>query len=101
LTTLSQTGELALLAELERRGLIAGVEHDAASLRDGLVATQDALVEGLLDEVEDRTGQPVVLNTSFNLKGEPMVETPANALSTFLRSGIDTLVMGHHVVKKS
>ncbi len=62
---------------------------------------QDALVEGLLDEVEERTGQPVVLNTSFNLKGEPMVETPANALSTFLRSGIDTLVMGHHVVKKS
>jgi thiamine-monophosphate kinase len=47
LTRLSQLGELGLLAELERRGLIAGVEHDAAQLGDTLVATQDALVEGV------------------------------------------------------
>jgi thiamine-monophosphate kinase len=45
LTTLSQTGELGLLDELERRGLIVGVEHDAANLPGGLVVTQDALVE--------------------------------------------------------
>jgi thiamine-monophosphate kinase len=47
LTKLSQLGELGLLAELERRGLIANVEHDAALLRDGLVVTQDALVENV------------------------------------------------------
>jgi thiamine-monophosphate kinase len=47
LTRLSQLGELGLLAELERRGLIAGVEHDAAQLGDTLVATQDALVENV------------------------------------------------------
>jgi thiamine-monophosphate kinase len=46
LTKLSQTGELALLAELERRGLIVGTEHDAAQVA-GLVVTQDALVEGV------------------------------------------------------
>src|SRR3954469_19443071 len=44
---LSQLGELGLLAELERQGLIAGVEHDAAELAGGLVVTQDALVEGV------------------------------------------------------
>jgi len=44
---LSETGELGLLAELERRGLIVGVEHDAARLGDDLVVTQDALVEGV------------------------------------------------------
>jgi thiamine-monophosphate kinase len=44
---LSQLGELALLAELERRGLIVGVEHDAARLAGGIVVTQDALVEGV------------------------------------------------------
>ncbi len=44
---LSLLGELGLLAELERRGLIAGVEHDAAELAGGLVVTQDALVEGV------------------------------------------------------
>jgi thiamine-monophosphate kinase len=47
LTRLSDTGELALLAELERRGLIVGVEHDAAVLDGSVVATQDALVEGV------------------------------------------------------
>jgi thiamine-monophosphate kinase len=45
LTRLSELGELQLLAELESRGLIAGVEHDAAQLAGGLVVTQDALVE--------------------------------------------------------
>src|SRR5882724_12254671 len=44
---LSHLGELGLLAELERRGLIVGVEHDAAQLAGGLVVTQDALVEGV------------------------------------------------------
>jgi thiamine-monophosphate kinase len=47
LTRLSETGELALLAELERRGLIVGVEHDTAVLDGNLVVTQDALVEGV------------------------------------------------------
>jgi thiamine-monophosphate kinase len=44
--TLWELGELGLLAELERRGLAAGIEHDAAVV-DGLVVTQDALVEGV------------------------------------------------------
>jgi len=44
---LSQLGELGLLGELERGGLIVGVEHDAAQLGGGLVVTQDALVEGV------------------------------------------------------
>src|SRR5215469_13776397 len=44
---LSELGELGLLAELERRGLISGVEHDAADLGGGLVVTQDTLVEGV------------------------------------------------------
>jgi thiamine-monophosphate kinase len=44
---LSEAGELGLLRELERRGLAHGIEHDAAALGDGLVVTQDALVEGV------------------------------------------------------
>lgn len=42
---LSEIGELGLLAELERRGLARGIEHDAAELEDGLVVTQDALLQ--------------------------------------------------------
>src|SRR5689334_14308100 len=44
---LSELGELGLLAELERRGLATGIEHDVAELGAGLVVTQDALVEGV------------------------------------------------------
>ena len=44
---LSELGELGLLAELERRGLAQGIENDAARLGGDLVATQDALVEGV------------------------------------------------------
>ena len=43
---------------------------------------------------------PVLLNTSFNLKGEPIVNTPAEALATFGRSGMDVLVLGDTVVEK-
>jgi thiamine-monophosphate kinase len=44
---LSELGELGLLAELERRGLARGIEHDAARLGEALVVTQDALIEGV------------------------------------------------------
>jgi len=46
------------------------------------------------------TGIPVLLNTSFNLRGEPIVTTPGNALNTFGNSDIDTLYVGDFVVRK-
>ena len=44
---------------------------------------------------------PVLMNTSFNLKGEPIVTTPDNALNTFFASEMDTLVLGNHIVHKA
>ncbi|MCP4536131.1 MAG: hypothetical protein GY832_03200 [Chloroflexi bacterium] len=46
------------------------------------------------------TGVPVLLNTSFNLRGDPIVNTPANALDTFAKSDIDTLFIDGHIVRK-
>jgi len=48
----------------------------------------------------EATGVPVLLNTSFNLRGEPIVESPANAYNTFSKSGIDSLVMGNFLIRK-
>jgi len=48
----------------------------------------------------EATGVPVLLNTSFNLRGEPIVNTPADALKTFGKSDIDTLYIGDYVVRK-
>ncbi len=55
----------------------------------------------LIRRFGEATGVPVVLNTSFNLKGEPIVTTPENALNTFFASEMDTLVLGNHIVHKS
>jgi carbamoyltransferase len=48
----------------------------------------------------EATGVPVLMNTSFNLRGEPIVTTPQNALNTFTRSDIDTLYMDGFVIRK-
>ena len=50
----------------------------------------------LLKEFEALTGVPVLINTSFNIKGEPIVETPQDAVNCFLTTGIDHLVHARH-----
>jgi carbamoyltransferase len=64
-------------------------------------AKESPLYHKLIDRFGQATGVPVVLNTSFNLKGEPIVTTPAQAHSTFMRSGMDALVLGNSIVTKS
>jgi carbamoyltransferase len=58
------------------------------------------LYHGLISRFGEATGVPVVLNTSFNLRGEPIVTTPANAYSTYSRSEMDSLVLGNFIVDK-
>ncbi|MFC2016366.1 carbamoyltransferase [Chloroflexota bacterium] len=48
----------------------------------------------------EATGVPVLLNTSFNLRGEPIVTSPANAFNTFSKSGIDVLVLENFMIRK-
>jgi carbamoyltransferase len=55
----------------------------------------------IVERFGEATGVPVLLNTSFNLRGEPIVNTPADALSTFIRSGLDMLVLGPYLVEKA
>jgi carbamoyltransferase len=54
----------------------------------------------VVEKFGEATGVPVLLNTSYNLRGEPIVTTPQNALNTFAKSDIDALVMGQFLVKK-
>jgi carbamoyltransferase len=55
----------------------------------------------LLKEFEALTGVPVLLNTSFNVKGEPIVETPRDAVGCFLSTGIDDLVIHDTIIGKT
>ena len=54
----------------------------------------------LIKEFGKLTGVPVIMNTSFNLKGEPIVTSPSDAFKTFMKSGIDLLVLENFVVEK-
>ena len=59
---------------------------------------QNPLFYGLLRAFEGQTGVPVLLNTSFNMAGEPIVESPQDALRTFSLSRMDMLVVGDFVL---
>jgi carbamoyltransferase len=54
----------------------------------------------LLESVGSRTGHPILLNTSFNVRSEPMVCTPQDAIRCFFGSGLDALAIGSFVVRK-
>jgi carbamoyltransferase len=75
-----------------RHPALAAIAHVDGTIRHQLV-DQDAQPEwyALIQEVGDRTGFPAVLNTSFNTLGEPLVETPEDAVRQFLLAGADAL----------
>ncbi|MEK8024229.1 MAG: carbamoyltransferase N-terminal domain-containing protein [Candidatus Hydrogenedentota bacterium] len=80
---------------------IPAVKHEDGTGR--LQAVERAVNPRYYDMIKTHgaaTGVPIVLNTSFNLKGEPIVTTPANAFSTFSRCEMDMLVMQNAVVYK-
>jgi carbamoyltransferase len=55
----------------------------------------------LIERFNSLTGIPIVVNTSFNLNGEPIVESPLDAIKTFYVCGLDYLVIGNYVISKS
>lgn len=92
---------LAQPVEIESEERIPAVTHVNETARLQTVSQSDnELFYNIIDRFYQETGVPVVLNTSFNLSGEPIVEKPVDAIDTFLRSGLDTLVLGGNVVEK-
>lgn len=55
----------------------------------------------LIQRFGQATGVPVLLNTSFNVRGEPIVNSPSDALNTFFNSGIDALFLGDYILEKT
>src|SRR4029077_8518713 len=85
----------------EKRSIIPSVTHVDGSARPQSVERDvNPLYWRLIHEFGQRTGVPVVMNTSFNLRGEPIVCTPTDAVRTFFSSGMDALVIGSFVVEK-
>ncbi|HEX3441675.1 MAG TPA: carbamoyltransferase C-terminal domain-containing protein, partial [Pseudolabrys sp.] len=79
----------------------AAVTHvDGTSRVQTVSAEQNPYLYRILDAFERRTGVPVLINTSFNLRGEPIVSSPSDALKTFFSSGIDVLALEDVLVEK-
>ncbi len=86
----------------ERRLEIPATTHvDGTARPQTLIREWNPRYYDLVSKFGQATGTPVLLNTSFNLRGEPIVNTPEDALSTFARSGLDVLVVGNAIVTKS
>jgi carbamoyltransferase len=86
----------------DRRDQIPAVTHvDGTARLQSVTAGDSPLYHRLISRFADRTGVPVVLNTSFNLRGEPIVHRPAEAVADFLRSDLDALFLGNLLATKT
>ncbi|HEV3272929.1 MAG TPA: carbamoyltransferase C-terminal domain-containing protein [Candidatus Methylacidiphilales bacterium] len=83
------------------RAALPAITHVNGSARVQTVSAQDnPAFHTLLQAVGKKTGRQMVLNTSFNVKGQPIVNTPAEAVETFLGTGIDRLFLENYLVTR-
>jgi carbamoyltransferase len=85
----------------EKKSEIPAVTHVDGSARIQTInRNQNPKYYDLLKAFEQKTGCPVVINTSFNVRGEPIVESPKDALNCFLHTQMDYLVLGNCLIRK-
>jgi carbamoyltransferase len=93
---------VALDSFFEKRQEMNAVLHVDGTARIQTVRSSDnEIYYELIRNYYDQTGVPLILNTSYNLKNQPIVEAPRDALMTFYGCGLDALIMGNYVVRKS
>jgi len=93
---------LAAAVRPEYQQSLPAITHVDGSARvQGISRKQDRFIFDLLKAFEKETGFPIILNTSFNLGGDPIVEAPHDAIVTYLNSDIDILVMENYYVVKT
>jgi carbamoyltransferase len=86
----------------EKEKQIPAVRHVDGTARVQTVnRSQHALYYDLIDAFRQRSGVPVLVNTSFNTRGEPMVSSPRDALESFWTSPLDALVIGSFLIEKN
>jgi carbamoyltransferase len=91
---------LVLPLKADRAEKIAAVNHMGTGRLQTIRRSWNPRYYDVVDRFGRATGVPVLLNTSFNLRGEPIVASPEDAYNTFRKSGIDVLVMENAMVRK-
>lgn len=83
-----------------KRDVPATVHVDGSGRLQVIEREDNPLYYDVIEAYRKRTGVPIILNTSFNVRGEPIVCTPHDAIQCFLKTDIDYLVIGPFVVSK-
>ncbi len=92
---------VATQVPIEKRNEIPGVVHVDGSIRPQTVRKSiNPTYHKVISQFYKNTGIPVLLNTSLNIKGQPIIENPKQALSLFYSEGVDALAIGNYLVKK-
>lgn len=85
----------------DKKDLLPAITHiDGSARLQTINERQEPRFYKLLKQFQEKTGVPILLNTSFNRKGEPIVETPENALEAFINMKLDLLVLGDIILQK-
>jgi carbamoyltransferase len=85
----------------DKRTVIPAVMHvDGTARVQTVTQTENGIYYELIKEFGRQTGVPVLLNTSFNVAGEPIIETPEDAIRSFLGTKLDLLVMHNYFIEK-
>ena len=85
----------------DKQSVIPAITHVDGSARLQTVKSEThPLYHQLISQLGDRTGVPVVLNTSFNIQGEPVCESPRDAIRCFYSTGLDFLAIGSFIIEK-
>jgi carbamoyltransferase len=93
--------EKIFMIKEDKRSIIPSVTHIDGSGRLQTVNQKDnPIFFSLINKFYEKTGIPVLLNTSFNINGEPIVCNPTDAIRTFYSCGLDSLILGKYVIKK-
>ncbi|AOY83419.1 hypothetical protein BJP36_29395 [Moorena producens JHB] len=85
----------------DKQEQIQAVCHNGTGRLQAIRQESNPFYYQVIEKFGEATGIPILLNTSYNLRGEPIVNTPEDALRTFAYSDIDLLVMGNFLVSKS
>ncbi len=83
------------------RSEIPAVTHVDNSARVQTVTKKNGIYYELIKKFKNKTGCPVIVNTSFNVRGEPPVNTPIDAYKCFMSTDLDLLVIGNYVLQKN
>jgi carbamoyltransferase len=91
---------MGYMVKKEKRNLVKGVINIDGSCRPQILSSQDSRYAQLISAYKKLSGSGIVLNTSFNIHGDPLICSPEDALSTFLRTEAKYLILENYLVRR-